>query len=56
MRSKIDEQCSDSTMLYRLRSIFEDKFRYDSKGIPRVWKPEDDVESIYSDARQTVEL
>ncbi|TIB04641.1 hypothetical protein E3P96_01585 [Wallemia ichthyophaga] len=52
LRNKIEEQCSESILLFRLRTIFEDKFRYDDKGIPRVWRPTDDIEAIYADARE----
>lgn len=52
LRNKIEEQCSEAILLFRLRSIFEDKFRYDNKGIPRVWRPSDDIELIYTDAKE----
>lgn len=32
---------------------FEDKFRYDSEGIPRIWRPTDDIEGIYAAARSS---
>lgn len=32
---------------------FEDKFRYDSEGIPRIWRPSDDIEGAYTIARQS---
>ncbi|TIA90053.1 hypothetical protein E3P99_01767 [Wallemia hederae] len=52
LRAKIDEQCSEQVLLFRLRGIFEDKFRYDDKGIPRVWRPIDDIEGVYAGARE----
>lgn len=30
---------------------FEDKFRYDSEGVPRIWRPTDDIEGAYTSAR-----
>ena len=30
---------------------FEEKFRYDEHGLPRVWKPEDDIDSYFRKAR-----
>lgn len=32
---------------------FEDKFRYDSEGVPRIWRPTDDIEGAYTVARQS---
>ena len=32
---------------------FEDKFRYDEHGVPRIWRPTDDIESIYTRARES---
>lgn len=31
---------------------FEDRFRYDEHGVPRVWKPTDDIEGSYTTARE----
>jgi hypothetical protein len=35
----------------KLRSVFEDRFRYDDEGVPRVWKPLDDIDGIFRVAR-----
>ncbi|OLL23674.1 Protein SEY1 [Neolecta irregularis DAH-3] len=51
LRAKIDEEVSESNMLLKLRENFEDKFRYDSEGVPRVWKPSDDIDGYYRAAR-----
>ena len=32
---------------------FEDKFRYDSEGVPRIWRPTDDIEGIYTSSRSS---
>jgi len=54
LRSKIDEHTSESALLTKLKGVFEDKFRYDSEGVPRVWKPEDDIDGIFKKARESV--
>ncbi|KAF8331879.1 protein SEY1 [Cantharellus anzutake] len=57
LRSKVDEQTTDASILGKLRSSFEEKFRYDENGVPRVWKPEDDINAAFRKARdQTLEL
>jgi protein SEY1 len=30
---------------------FEDRFRYDESGVPRIWRPTDDIDGAYSRAR-----
>ncbi|KAG2179969.1 hypothetical protein INT43_003756 [Umbelopsis isabellina] len=52
LRRKIDEELADSMVLLKLRSKFEDKFRYDDEGLPRVWKPEDDIDAHFKKARE----
>ncbi|PLW07471.1 hypothetical protein PCANC_26471 [Puccinia coronata f. sp. avenae] len=52
LRSKIDEQTVDSTLLVKLKLAFEEKFRYDAAGVPRVWKPEDDIDGAFRIARE----
>jgi len=57
LRAKVDEQTSDTNILSKLRSTFEERFRYDENGVPRVWKPEDDIDAAFRKARdQTLEL
>ena len=57
LRSKIDEQTADTILLSKLRTHFEERFRYDEHGVPRVWKPEDDIDGAFKKARDvTVEL
>ncbi|KAJ3808833.1 RHD3/Sey1 [Lentinula aff. lateritia] len=57
LRNKIDEQTADSVFVGRLRAHFEERFRYDEQGVPRVWKPEDDIDGVYRKAKeQTLEL
>ncbi|KAL6300479.1 RHD3/Sey1 [Sparassis latifolia] len=55
--AKIGEQTSDSTFLSKLRVHFEERFRYDEHGVPRVWRPGDDIDGAFKNARdQTLEL
>lgn len=57
LRRRIDEELADSMILLKLRNRFEEKFRYDEKGLPRVWKPEDDIDSFFSKAKdETLKL
>ena len=51
LRAKVDEQTADSVLSAKLRSKFEDRFRYDKEGVPRVWKPEDDMDGAFREAR-----
>jgi len=57
LRAKIDEQMADQAFLGKLRNHFEERFRYDDQGVPRVWKPEDDIDGAFKKAKdQTLEL
>ena len=56
LRKKLEEQTSDATVLSTLRSTFEERFRYDEQGVPRVWKPEDDLEAAFKKARDEASL
>ncbi|KAK4580296.1 Dynamin-like GTPase that mediates homotypic ER fusion [Recurvomyces mirabilis] len=57
LRSKIDEEMMEGNLLLKLRENFEDKFRYDDEGVPRIWRPTDDIEGLYTRAREsTLEL
>ncbi|QRW11732.1 GTP-binding protein [Ceratobasidium sp. AG-Ba] len=51
LRAKIDEQTADNVLMSILRGHFEEKFRYDAAGVPRVWKPDDDIDSAFRAAR-----
>lgn len=54
LRAKVDEQTADTVLIGKLRAQFEEKFRYDENGVPRVWKPEDDIDSAFRQARDEV--
>ena len=56
LRSKIDEQTADQAFLAKLRTHFEERFRYDEKGVPRVWTPEDDIDGAFQKAKSEVRL
>jgi protein SEY1 len=56
LRAKIEEQTSDQSLLGKLRNHFEERFRYDDEGIPRVWKPEDDIDSAFRKAKDEVRV
>ena len=51
----IKSNTQDVHMMDRLRSCFESLFKYDEKGIPRVWKAGQDVESIFTRAKESTE-
>ncbi|KAF8439561.1 RHD3/Sey1 [Kalaharituber pfeilii] len=57
LKAKIEEEVGGGNLLMKLRENFEDRFRYDDSGVPRVWKPSDDIESHYRRAREaTIKL
>ncbi|KAK6997085.1 protein SEY1 [Favolaschia claudopus] len=51
LRDKIDEQTAEPVILGKLRGHFEERFRYDETGVPRVWKPEDDIDGTFKKAK-----
>ncbi|KZM25165.1 Dynamin-like GTPase that mediates homotypic ER fusion [Ascochyta rabiei] len=53
LRAKIDEEVMEGNILLKLRENFEDKFRYDEHGVPRIWRPTDDIEGVYTKARES---
>ncbi|OZJ03252.1 hypothetical protein BZG36_03508 [Bifiguratus adelaidae] len=57
LRKKVDEETADAMLLLKLRTRFEEQFRYDDQGLPRVWKPEDDIDGHFQRARsETLQL
>lgn len=57
LRDMIEEEVKEGNLLLKLRENFEDKFRYDDEGVPRIWRPTDDIEGAYTRAREsTLEL
>ncbi|KAG7122914.1 Protein SEY1 like protein [Verticillium longisporum] len=53
LREKVEEEVMEGNILLKLRENFEDKFRYDEVGVPRIWSPTDDIEGIYTKARES---
>ncbi|KAJ1666874.1 Dynamin-like GTPase that mediates homotypic ER fusion [Coemansia sp. RSA 1813] len=45
------EEVGDQMVLLKLRNVLEDRFRYDENGLPRVWKPSDDIDAQFAMAR-----
>ncbi|GAA5869671.1 hypothetical protein JCM8547_005102 [Rhodosporidiobolus lusitaniae] len=54
LRAKLEEHTAEAALLVKLKSVFEDKFRYDETGVPRVWNPQDDIDGIFKRARESV--
>ncbi|KAG9299450.1 hypothetical protein G9A89_009403 [Geosiphon pyriformis] len=52
LKKKIDEEVADNMFLLKLRERFEERFRYDDQGVPKVWKPEDDIDAHFRNARE----
>lgn len=51
LRAKIEEETSEANIGMKLRENFEDQFRYDEHGVPRVWRPSDDIDRLFGRAR-----
>jgi hypothetical protein len=51
LRAKIEEETSEGNIGMKLRENFEDRFRYDEHGVPRVWRPSDDIDGLFARAR-----
>lgn len=47
----IQDECGEGAMMLKLRKVFEEKFRYDDKGLPIIWKPGDDVDAVFAKAK-----
>ncbi|KAI3649767.1 hypothetical protein MP228_005399 [Amoeboaphelidium protococcarum] len=55
-RAKLKEELSDQMLLSRLKSKFEQHFRYDENGLPRVWQQNENIEPYFLAARDKTEL
>ncbi|CAO3574363.1 unnamed protein product [Mortierella alpina] len=51
---KIQEESVDGLILYKLLNRFEERFQRDERGLPRVWKPNDDIDTPFRKARDEV--
>ncbi|KAG4304682.1 hypothetical protein PORY_002075 [Pneumocystis oryctolagi] len=47
LKDKIKQEVTEDSVFLILREIFEDKFKFDKNGVPRIWKPSDDINGIY---------
>ncbi|KAG5440170.1 hypothetical protein PCANB_001739 [Pneumocystis canis] len=47
LKDKIKQEITEDSVFLILRESFEDKFRFDKNGVPRIWKPADDINGIY---------
>jgi hypothetical protein len=56
LRAKIDEQTADTVILGKLRTHFEERFRYDENAVPRVWRPDDDIDGAFKTAKEQVRV
>ncbi|RKP22327.1 RHD3/Sey1, partial [Syncephalis pseudoplumigaleata] len=54
LSKKVCDELADNMVLVKLRNRLEEKFRYDEQGLPRVWKPEDDMDSHFQQAKDEV--
>jgi protein SEY1 len=64
LKDKLEGECEPTHLLVRLRELyssqyftnvsFEDRFRYDEQGVPRIWKPSDDIDGLFKSAKDEV--
>ncbi|OUM62919.1 hypothetical protein PIROE2DRAFT_20736 [Piromyces sp. E2] len=47
----IAEETTDNIVLVHLREKFEEIFRYDKNGLPRIWNNNDDIDSFFKKAK-----
>ncbi|KAJ3033374.1 Dynamin-like GTPase that mediates homotypic ER fusion [Rhizophlyctis rosea] len=55
LQKSIREEVKDAQMIERLRARFERVFRYDDKGVPKVWTPGEDMDGQFAKARDEAE-
>lgn len=51
LKVKINEEVTEGNLGLKLRENFEDRFRYDDAGVPRIWRPTDDIDGAFGRAR-----
>ncbi|KAJ3105074.1 Dynamin-like GTPase that mediates homotypic ER fusion [Phlyctochytrium planicorne] len=51
----IHKELAPEVLIARLRARFESKFRYDDKGVPRIWKLDDPIDVYFKNATDEVE-
>ena len=55
VRGKLREEFSDPHIQVRLRQTFEDAFRYNEDGLPRVWQSGENMDDVFVKARDKAE-
>lgn len=50
-----DELGSEPMLLLKLRTRLEERFKYDEAGLPKVWKPEDDMDGAFAQAKEAAD-
>ena len=48
-------ELTDAHLVEKLRHRFEATFRYDERGLPRIWKPTDEIDNLFSAAKTKVD-
>ncbi|KAF2663432.1 root hair defective 3 GTP-binding protein [Microthyrium microscopicum] len=51
LKTKTAEETAEGNLAMKLRENFEDGFRYDDEGVPRIWRPSDDIDGAFARAR-----
>ncbi|KAF9585060.1 Dynamin-like GTPase that mediates homotypic ER fusion [Lunasporangiospora selenospora] len=51
MTMKVQEESIEGLIVYKLLNRFEEQFQRDERGLPRVWKPSDDIDAPFRKAR-----
>ncbi|KAJ3122976.1 Dynamin-like GTPase that mediates homotypic ER fusion [Nowakowskiella sp. JEL0407] len=52
LNKKLRDELGEDRVLSRLRNRFNESFRYDENGIPRVWRPGDDLDTYFIKAKE----
>ena len=50
----VKEECNETGILSRLKRVFEMSFKYDGDGVPKLWKPSDDIDAAFATAKEKV--
>lgn len=51
---KMKEDFSEQMAVLKLRDLLEERFRYDQEGLPKVWKPSDDIDTHFRRSKDEV--
>lgn len=50
----IHADMAEAPLMEKLRTKFESQFRYDEQGLPRMWKPADQIDILFAKAKGEV--